>query len=81
LVRDPNGGVHRIQLGDYMGTVSAIASINENQIELVEIVPMVPAAGRARANRAWEAVSHEGIEHGTSNCRSERGVNTQNIGG
>jgi type IV pilus assembly protein PilP len=39
LVRDPNGGVHRIQLGDYMGTdFGKILSINENQIELMEIV-------------------------------------------
>jgi len=39
LVRDPNGGVHRIQLGDYMGTdFGKILAINENQIELVEIV-------------------------------------------
>jgi type IV pilus assembly protein PilP len=39
LVRDPNGGVHRIQIGDYMGTdFGRILSINENRIELLEIV-------------------------------------------
>jgi len=39
LVRDPNGGVHRVQLGDYMGTdFGKIQSINENKIELLEIV-------------------------------------------
>ncbi len=39
LVRDPNGGVHRIQLGDYMGTdFGKILSINENRVELLEIV-------------------------------------------
>jgi len=39
LVRDPNGGVHRVQLGDYMGTdYGKILAINENRIELLEIV-------------------------------------------
>jgi type IV pilus assembly protein PilP len=39
LVRDPNGGVHRVQLGDYMGTdFGKIQSISENRIELLEIV-------------------------------------------
>ncbi len=39
LVRDPNGGVHRVQIGDYMGTDNGkISAINENRIELLEIV-------------------------------------------
>lgn len=39
LVRDPNGGVHRVQLGDYMGTdFGKIQSISESKIELQEIV-------------------------------------------
>jgi type IV pilus assembly protein PilP len=39
LVRDPNGGVHRVQMGDYMGMDNGkILAINENHIELLEIV-------------------------------------------
>ena len=39
LVRDPNGGVHRVQLGDYMGSDHGkILAIDENRIELQEIV-------------------------------------------
>jgi len=39
LVRDPNGGVHRIQMGDYMGMDHGkILAIDENRIELLEIV-------------------------------------------
>jgi len=39
LVRDPNGGVHRVQMGDYMGTDNGkILAIDENGIELLEIV-------------------------------------------
>jgi type IV pilus assembly protein PilP len=39
LVRDPNGGVHRVQMGDYMGMDNGkILAIDENKIELLEIV-------------------------------------------
>jgi type IV pilus assembly protein PilP len=39
LVRDPNGGVHRVHVGDYMGTdYGKIQAITENKIELLEIV-------------------------------------------
>jgi type IV pilus assembly protein PilP len=39
LVRDPNGGVHRVQMGDYMGMDNGkILAIDENRIELLEIV-------------------------------------------
>ena len=39
LVRDPQGGVHRVQLGDYMGLDNGkILAIDENKIELLEIV-------------------------------------------
>lgn len=40
LIRDAEGGVHRVQPGDYMGTDHGrIQSIDEAAIELVEIVP------------------------------------------
>ncbi|MGE0624247.1 MAG: pilus assembly protein PilP [Pseudomonadales bacterium] len=40
LIRDSDGGVHRVQAGDYMGTDHGrIQSIDEAAIELVEIVP------------------------------------------
>lgn len=40
LVQDSNGGVHRVRTGDYMGTdYGRIQSIDENQIEMIEIVP------------------------------------------
>jgi len=39
LVQDGNGGVHRVRNGDYMGTDHGrILSINESQIEMIEIV-------------------------------------------
>jgi type IV pilus assembly protein PilP len=40
LVRDAQGGVHRVQAGDYMGTDHGrIQRIGENEMELIEIVP------------------------------------------
>ena len=40
LIQDSDGGVHRVQQGDYMGTDHGmIQSIDEAAIELVEIVP------------------------------------------
>ena len=40
LIQDGDGGVHRVQMGDYMGTDHGkIQSIDETEIELVEIVP------------------------------------------
>jgi type IV pilus assembly protein PilP len=40
LIQDSEGGVHRVQPGDYMGTDHGkIESIDEAEIELVEIVP------------------------------------------
>ena len=40
LVRDGEGGVHRVQLGDYMGTdYGRIQKIAESELELIEIVP------------------------------------------
>lgn len=40
LIQDAEGGVHRVQQGDYMGTDHGkIQSIDEAAIELVEIVP------------------------------------------
>lgn len=39
LIQDSNGGVHRVQNGDYMGSDHGrVRGINENQIELIEIV-------------------------------------------
>jgi type IV pilus assembly protein PilP len=40
LVRDKEGGVHRVQRGDYMGTDHGrISRISEASIDLIEIVP------------------------------------------
>ncbi len=40
LVQDSDGGVHRVQKGDYMGTDNGkIEAIEESGIELTEIVP------------------------------------------
>lgn len=40
LVRDPAGGVHKVQVGDYLGTDHGrITSIDEIEIVLMEIVP------------------------------------------
>jgi type IV pilus assembly protein PilP len=40
LVQDANGGVHRVQHGDYMGTDHGkIHRIQDTAIELIEIVP------------------------------------------
>lgn len=40
LVQDADGGVHRVQRGDYMGTDNGkIEDIEEGAIELIEIVP------------------------------------------
>jgi type IV pilus assembly protein PilP len=40
LIQDVDGGVHRVQRGDYMGTDHGrIIEIAENEIELLEIVP------------------------------------------
>jgi type IV pilus assembly protein PilP len=40
LVRDAEGGVHRVQFGDYMGTDHGrIQRIAESELELIEIVP------------------------------------------
>lgn len=39
LIEDPNGGVHRVQVGDYMGTSwGKIESINDTRIDITEIV-------------------------------------------
>lgn len=40
LIQDPDGGVHRVQYGDYMGTDHGkVTDIEEGAIELIEIVP------------------------------------------
>lgn len=40
LIKDSDGGVHRVQTGDYMGTDHGrIRNIGEASIELIEIVP------------------------------------------
>ena len=40
LVQDGDGGVHRVQRGDYMGTDHGqVLAIQETMIELIEIVP------------------------------------------
>ena len=40
LVRDPDGGVHRVIVGDYLGTDHGqIEAIDDTAIDLVEIVP------------------------------------------
>lgn len=40
LMRDPEGGVHRVQVGDYMGTdFGRVISIEDGAVELIEIVP------------------------------------------
>ena len=40
LIQDGDGGVHRVQRGDYMGTDHGkIQSIDEAELELIEIVP------------------------------------------
>ncbi len=39
LIEDPDGGVHRVQVGDYMGTSwGQIESINDARIDITEIV-------------------------------------------
>ncbi len=39
LVRDPAGGVHKVQVGDYLGTDHGrITSIDEIEVQLMEIV-------------------------------------------
>ena len=39
LVRDPSGGVHKVQVGDYLGTDHGrITSIDEIEVQLMEIV-------------------------------------------
>ena len=39
LVKEPTGGVHRVQIGDYVGqNYGKITGINETQIELTEII-------------------------------------------
>jgi type IV pilus assembly protein PilP len=40
LVRDPDGVVHRVHVGNYIGqNYGRITAINEDRIELVELVP------------------------------------------
>jgi len=40
LIKDADGGVHRVQRGDYMGTdFGKITNIDEGELELIEIVP------------------------------------------
>ena len=40
LIRDAEGGVHRVQNGDYMGTDHGrVPRIQESELELIEIVP------------------------------------------
>lgn len=40
LVQDGDGGVHRVQRGDYLGTDHGkVEAIEETEIELIEIVP------------------------------------------
>ena len=40
LIQDPDGGVHRVRSGDYMGTDHGkILTIDELEVELLEIVP------------------------------------------
>ena len=39
LVQDPTGGVHRVQVGDYMGTNwGKVESVNDTRIDITEIV-------------------------------------------
>ncbi|MDZ7685176.1 MAG: pilus assembly protein PilP [Gammaproteobacteria bacterium] len=39
LIEDAEGGVHRVQVGDYMGTnYGQIESINDSRVDIVEIV-------------------------------------------
>lgn len=39
LIEDPNGGVHRVQVGDFMGSSwGKIESINDTRIDITEIV-------------------------------------------
>ena len=40
LIRDPDGVVHRVRAGNYLGqNFGRITGINEDHIELVELVP------------------------------------------
>lgn len=40
LIRDNEGGIHRVQVGQYMGTNNGkVIAIDQNQVELTEIVP------------------------------------------
>ena len=40
LVRDPDGVVHRVHVGNYMGqNYGRITAIEEDRIDLVELVP------------------------------------------
>lgn len=39
LIQDPDGGVHRVQVGDYMGTNwGKVDSVNDNEVDITEIV-------------------------------------------
>ena len=39
LIQDPTGGVHRVQVGDYMGTNwGKVVSVNDTHIDITEIV-------------------------------------------
>ncbi|HKI75337.1 MAG TPA: pilus assembly protein PilP [Pseudomonadales bacterium] len=39
LIQDPTGGVHRVQVGDYMGTNwGKVESVNDTRIDITEIV-------------------------------------------
>ena len=40
VINDPDGGIHRISTGNYMGqNHGRVVNINEEQIDLIEIVP------------------------------------------
>ena len=40
LIKDPEGGVHRVKVGNYMGTNHGrIVSLSEGRVDLIEIVP------------------------------------------
>jgi type IV pilus assembly protein PilP len=49
LIRAPNGILHRVKVGDYMGTNNGqIVSITDEAIQLTEIVPEGPGDWRER---------------------------------
>lgn len=61
LIRTPNGAVHRVMIGNYMGSNDGrIVSISDEAIQLIEIVADAP--GEWRERQAAIAISQKPVE-------------------